>query len=312
MPNTTSLQTAVANKTLLKLDGSMSTPLEALGADLNHPLWTAKVIKEKPELIEKVHYDYFKAGANITITASYQGALQGFLDNGYTEADAIKAISDTVRLAAKAREKVQSEGVTEPLWIAGSVGPYGAYLANGAEYRGDYNLPEADYVKFHEARIKTLLGAGADVLALETMPNFDEIKALANYTATLPNCAVYVSCTLQDEAHISDGTPFTDVQAFLETAPHVLAYGINCVKPDLVTGALQNLAPKATKPLVVYPNGGATYDPITKTWDHKTTLRHHFEANLTDWLNAGARWIGACCGSTAKDIQDLTELLAKQ
>ena len=122
MPNPTSLQTAVANKTLLKLDGSMSTPLEALGADLNHPLWTAKVIKEKPELIEKVHYDYFKAGANITITASYQGALQGFLDNGYTEADAIKAISDTVRLAAKAREKVQSEGVTEPLWIAGSVG----------------------------------------------------------------------------------------------------------------------------------------------------------------------------------------------
>lgn len=313
MTTPTSLKIAATNKTLLKLDGSMSTPLEALGADLNHPLWTAKVIKEQPELIEKVHYEYFKAGANITITASYQGALQGFLDNGYTKEEALQAIGDTVRLAIKARDKIYAEETKAPSrWIAGSVGPYGAYLANGAEYRGDYNLSEADYIAFHEARIKTLLAAGADCLALETMPNFEEIKALVHYTSTLPHCLVYVSCTLQDNTHISDGTPLTEVQSLLEAAPHVLAYGINCIKPAIVTDALNTLAPKATKPLVVYPNGGATYDPVTKTWDHKTTLHHQFEENLANWLKAGACWIGACCGSTANDIQSLTELLAKQ
>ena len=210
MPLNNPLPLPGKHQSFLLLDGAMATELENRGCDLTDSLWSAKLLTENPELISQVHYDYFKAGAQCTITASYQASLPGFAARGISAADAEALIRLSVTLAADARHRYLSEHPDAgPLLIAGSVGPYGAFLADGSEYRGDYHCTPQQYQEFHRPRIAALLEAGADLVACETLPSFEEIQALPDPLTAFPRARAWSSVTLPAAQPPSDRTPLS-------------------------------------------------------------------------------------------------------
>ncbi|MNB64868.1 Homocysteine S-methyltransferase [compost metagenome] len=291
------------------LDGAMATELEARGCYLADSLWSAKVLVENPELIREVHLDYFRAGAQVAITASYQATAAGFAARGYDEAQSRALIGKSVELARKAREAYLAENPQAgTLLVAGSVGPYGAYLADGSEYRGDYVRSAAEFSEFHRSRVEALLDAGADLLACETLPSFAEIKALADLLTNYPRAKAWFSFTLRDSEHLSDGTPLREVVATLANNPQIVALGINCIALENTTAALEHLHTLTALPLVVYPNSGEHYDAVSKTWHHHGEACETLAGYLPQWVAAGAKLIGGCCRTTPKDIAELKAL----
>ncbi|UXO70223.1 homocysteine S-methyltransferase [Pantoea dispersa] len=293
---------ALTHTDTLILDGALATELEARGCNLADTLWSAKVLMENPELIYQVHYDYFAAGANVAITASYQATPLGFAARGLDSGQASALIRQSVTLAQRARDDYRAASGSEaPLLVAGSVGPYGAYLANGAEYRGDYALPAAEMKDFHRPRVAALLEAGVDLLACETLPSFGEIQALISLLAEFPHSSAWFSFTLRDAQHLSDGTPLIKVAEVINAAPQVVAVGLNCVALESVTPALQTLQALTDKPLLVYPNSGEQYDAVSKSW-HSAPSGCTLHDKFPEWQQAGARLIGGCCRTTPQDI----------
>ena len=306
MPQNNPLTAILAEHPFVLLDGAMATELEARGCDLTDSLWSAKVLMENPQLIYDVHLDYFRAGAQVAITASYQATPDGFAARGLDEAQSRSLIGKSVELARQARESYLAENSTaKGLLIAGSVGPYGAYLADGSENRGDYQRSAQVFQEFHRPRVEALLEAGVDLLACETLPSFAEIRALAQLLAEYPVAQAWFSFTLRDSQHLSDGTPLCDVLALLADYPQIVAVGINCIALENTTDALSYLHSQTPLPLVVYPNSGEHYDAVTKTWHHHGEACATLEGYLPQWLAAGAKLIGGCCRTTPKDIAAL-------
>ncbi|WAT16026.1 homocysteine S-methyltransferase [Xanthomonas fragariae] len=288
------------------LDGALATELEQRGCDLNDALWSARVLVEQPELIYQVHRDYFAAGAQCAITASYQATPLGFAARGLDLAQSLALIARSVALAAQARaDHLQVQPQPAQLWVAGSVGPYGAYLADGSEYRGDYDLPLAQLMDFHRPRIAALAEAGVDLLACETLPSANEIVALRLLLEEFPKLHAWFSFTVRDAAHLSDGTPLAQVVPALDACAQVIAVGINCIALRQVTAALQTLSALTSLPLVVYPNSGEHYDASDKRWHAGTTPACSLVEQHGQWLAAGARLIGGCCRTTPRDIAAL-------
>ncbi|WP_437887237.1 homocysteine S-methyltransferase [Phytobacter sp. V91] len=297
----------VEKQSFVVLDGAMATELEARGCNLADSLWSAKVLLENPELVREVHLDYFRAGAQVAITASYQATPAGFAARGLDEAQSLALIGKSVELARKAREAWIAENPhAGTLLVAGSVGPYGAYLADGSEYRGDYVRSQAEFIAFHRPRVEALLDAGADLLACETLPSFAEIQALAALIVDYPRARAWFSFTLRDSAHLSDGTPLAEVVAALRENPQIVALGVNCIALEYTTAALQSLHLLTSLPLVVYPNSGEHYDAVSKTWHHHGERCESLADYLPQWLEAGAKLIGGCCRTTPKDIAALS------
>lgn len=307
MPRNNSLSTLLHAGHTLVLDGALATELEAHGCDLEDPLWSAKVLMEQPHLIKQVHRDYYDAGASVAITASYQATPQGFARRGLSLEESLELVARSVRLADEARkEHAAATPDSGPLLIAGSVGPYGAYLADGSEYRGDYTLSAAEFRDFHRPRIAALVDAGADFLACETLPSYAEAAALVELVAEF-DVESWFTFTLRDGSHISDGTPLADVAALLRVEPRVTAVGVNCVPLELVSPALGELQAAGDVPLVAYPNSGETYDAVTKTWGPAGGVADSgtLAGNVADWLALGARLVGGCCRTTPRDIEGL-------
>ncbi|MCL6746213.1 homocysteine S-methyltransferase [Kosakonia sp. R1.Fl] len=308
MPQSNSLTTLLEHHPFAVLDGALATELEARGCSLVDNLWSAKVLMENPQRIRDVHLDYFRAGAQIAITASYQATPAGFAARGLTEAQSKALIAQSVKLAKEASDIYRSENPNAgPLLVAGSVGPYGAYLADGSEYRGDYACSHEAFQAFHRPRIDALLNAGADLLACETLPSFAEITALADLLSEYPQAQAWFSFTLRDDKHLSDGTPLVQVVNALSGCPQIVALGINCIALSKTTAALKHLQSLSPLPLVVYPNSGETYDAVTKAWHTHGGSCGSLAVYLPQWLAAGARIIGGCCRTTPQDIAALSE-----
>ncbi|MHC6591676.1 homocysteine S-methyltransferase [Arthrobacter sp. C152] len=303
---TLSLSAVLASGKAIISDGALATELEARGCDLNDPLWSAKVLLEQPGLIRDVHSDYFAAGATIATTASYQATPQGFAARGMSGPEALELVGLSVRLAQEARNlHLARRPDAGPLLVAGSVGPYGAFLSDGSEYRGDYVLTDGEFRDFHAPRIEALAQAGVDVLACETLPSFAEAEALVALTGEL-GVDTWLSFSLRDGGHISDGTPLADVARLVDGQPHVAAVGVNCVPLHLVTPALSALGLHTDKPLLAYPNSGEAYDPGTKTWRAGDAGAADAPSGLADgihtWREHAARIIGGCCRTSPGDI----------
>ncbi|OCL19273.1 homocysteine S-methyltransferase [Gilliamella sp. wkB72] len=292
------------------IDGALASELQRRGCDLNDSLWSAKVLIEQPDLIRQVHYDYFKAGADCATTASYQASPLGFAKKGISLDESIKLIKKSVELAQQAKEQYLTQiGKNKPLFIAGSVGPYGAYLADGSEYTGNYQLSEEEFIEFHQIRIQALIDAKADILACETLPNFAEIKALVKVLKQYPTMTAWFSFTLKDANHLSDGSPLKEVIDYLNNVDQVVSVGINCIALEEVTAALTVLQTLTRKPLIVYPNSGEQYDPTTKQWHKNHQHNCTFKNQLPTWLKLGAKLIGGCCQTTPKDIAEIADYL---
>lgn len=290
----------------LVIDGALATELERRGCDLKDDLWSAKILVEQPEIIKQVHFDYFKAGADCAITASYQATLEGFKKRGLTDSEAIALIQKSVELAKQARDEFWADesnhaNRSKP-FVAASVGPYGAFLADGSEYRGNYGLSEKELMDFHRPRMKALIGAGADILACETIPCLIEAQAIAQLLKEFPTTTAWISFTARDEKHISEGQFFADCVRQLEGHPQIAAIGINCTSPKYIPVLIREAKSVTGKPILVYPNSGETYDAATNNWNGDPVFRS-FGEQAREWYHAGARLIGGCCRTTPEDIR---------
>lgn len=296
------------------IDGAMATELEGRGCDLNDDLWSARVLLEQPELIRAVHLDYFNAGADIAITASYQATVEGFAKRELSREQALDLIKKSVQLAQEARDEFWAKeenhvGRVRPL-IAGSVGPYGAYLADGSEYRGDYNLSEDELIAFHRPRIEALIASGADLLACETIPCGIEARALIHLLAEFPNTFAWFTFTAKDGEHISNGERIADIAAFLDTQPQAAAIGINCTSPLHIPSLVREIKKNTSKPIIVYPNSGEYYSAVTNTW-HGETTSDKFGLQSKEWHENGATLIGGCCRTTPEHIHEVSNWARK-
>ncbi len=290
---------------LFVIDGALATELEQRGCDLRDELWSARILLEQPEMIKQVHLDYFKAGADCAITASYQATIEGFARRGLKEVEAIALIKKSVDLAREARHEFWADpgnrvGRSQPL-IAASVGPYGAFLADGSEYRGNYGLTKKDLMGFHRPRMRALVEAGADILACETIPCLVEAEALVELLKEFPNTSAWLSFTGRDERHVSEGQLFVDCVKGLHAHPQVAALGINCTSPTYIPSLIREGRQATEKPILVYPNSGETYDAAKNDWDGDPA--GPFGEQAREWYAAGARLIGGCCRTTPEDIR---------
>ncbi len=286
---------ALPSESVLISDGGLATELEARGHDLSDPLWSAKLLADAPREIVAVHAAYFRAGATIATTASYQASFEGFAAHGIDRHEATGLLRRSVELATAARD----EAGAGDLRVAASVGPYGAALADGSEYRGRYGLSVAALMRWHRPRLEILADAGADVLALETLPDVDEAEALVDLVRYV-GVPAWLSYTI-DGTRTRAGQPLADAFAVAAGVPEIVAIGVNCCVPDDVLPAIR-MATNIGKPIIVYPNSGERWDDQRRAW----TGPSRFSGELArQWVAAGARIVGGCCRVRPADIADV-------
>lgn len=279
------------------LDGGLATLLEARGHDLGSTLWSARLLLDDPAAITAAHAEFYAAGAQVAITATYQAALPALEDLGLSRSAAAGVLRAGVRAAQRAREQTADP---DHRWVAASIGPYGAALADGSEYRGDYGLTAAQLRDWHAPRWEILAASGVDVLAMETIPCLAEVEALcALVTGT--GVSAWLSVTAAG-GRTRFGEPIQDAFAAAADVPEILAVGINCCAaaevPDLVA-----LAAELTgKPVVAYPNSGETWDEHARRWIGNSSFH---PAAARSWVAAGAGLVGGCCRVGPAAISEL-------
>jgi len=303
--------TPFANGTVV-LDGGLATELEARGCDISGTLWSARVLQERPEAIEQLHYDYYAAGASVAITASYQASYEGFAAAGLDAAETTRLLRLSVELARSARARYRRDRPEDrrELLVAASVGPYGAISHDGAEYRGDYGLTAAQLVDFHARRFEVLASAGADLLACETIPVLEEARAYAILLRRHPDARAWLSFTSRDGIHASHGEPLVECARLADETPNVAAVGVNCVRPEIVGAAIRSLSAGTGKPIVVYPNSGERWDAGNESW-HGAPEGGSLAALAPGWIAAGARLVGGCCRTGPADIASLAGVVER-
>lgn len=299
----------------LIIDGALATELERRGYDLKDDLWSAKILLEQPEAIKQLHYDYFKSGADCAITASYQATIKGFSKRGLTEQEAIALLQKSVTLAIEARDEFWADetnraGRSKP-FVAASVGPYGAFLADGSEYRGDYGLTVTELMDFHHPRMQALIEAGAELLACETIPCLVEAQALVKLLGEFQSTQAWISFSCRDEAHVSEGQRLEECIRLVESSLFVAAVGINCTSPKYIPSLIYEARKATDKPVLVYPNSGEKYDASRNDWDGQPVYES-FSEEARQWFKAGARLIGGCCRTTPQDIQAIASWARNQ
>lgn len=289
---------------LVIVDGAMATELEARGCDINDELWSAKILMESPEIIEQVHYDYYDAGADIGISASYQATVPGFMKKGYTKKESEDLVKSSMEILLKARERFAKNNPDRKCLIAAAaVGPYGAYLADGSEYRGDYTAERDKLYDFHKERMCLLAAAGAEIFACETLPCLWEAEIILGIAKEL-DIPCWFSFSCKDSDSICDGTPITACAERMGKEDIVKAVGVNCTHPEHISGLIKNIKASCTKPVIVYPNKGEEYDAVRKIWlgarDGKS-----FGDWTKQWYSDGAGIIGGCCRTSPADIAEV-------
>ncbi|MGP4017214.1 homocysteine S-methyltransferase [Saccharopolyspora sp. 5N708] len=281
------------------LDGGLATELEAHGHDLSDALWSARLLVDSPEEIVAAHASFFRAGASIATTASYQASFEGFAERGIERADAAKLMRRSVELARLA-------GDVEPgryRWVAASVGPYGATLADGSEYRGRYGLTKRELRAFHRPRLEALAEARPDVYALETIPDIDEAEALVAEVTEL-DVPAWLSFTISG-LRTRAGQPLAEAFSVADTDA-IIAVGVNCSAPDDVLTAIEIAREVVDKPIVVYPNSGEGWDAQHRAWTGRSRLSAE---QARSWRAAGAQLIGGCCRVRPEDIAAVADAL---
>ena len=310
MKPTPTLSDYLHRQSIVYLDGALATELEHKGAVLNDALWSARILDDQPELIQEVHLAYFRAGADIATTASYQATLPGFLALGYDQKNARQLIRRSVQLAQGARQQFWETGNTaERLYplVAASVGPYGAYLADGSEYSGRYGISKQQLAAFHQPRLEWLLEEQPDLIAFETLPCLKEAEVLLRLLERYPDQQAWFSFSARNDQSISDGTPVEEAALLLGEHPQVAALGINCTPPDNILGLLERLGAHTDKPLIAYPNSGEGWDAERRCWVTENRIPEGFGDLPFGWYKAGARIIGGCCRTRPEDVKILRE-----
>ena len=283
----------------LILDGGLSTQLQAQGIDIDDRLWTARTLLDDPQAIEQAHGAFVDAGADVIITASYQISRAGFAASGLAPEGADEAISASIAVARRA--------AGDRALVAASIGPFGAISHDGAEYRGNYGIDRADLVAFHRSRIVIAEQMAPDWIAVETIPDIEEVHALAVALRGV-STPTWMSFSCADARSTCAGQPIEQAAAAAAAIDCVSAIGVNCTDPSVVRELIHRIADSVELPILVYPNAGGVWNASTGMWEQVSTI--DMVDSARGWIDAGASWIGGCCGTDADAIAALATLRA--
>jgi homocysteine S-methyltransferase len=291
------------------LDGGLASELEVRGHELTGDLWSARLLAEDPEAIRDVHTAYFVAGANVGISASYQASRAGFERHGSTAAEADRLLALSVALVREAKAVAVGDGARQPMLVAASVGPYGATLHDGSEYRGHYGVPFERLLGFHRERLEVLVSARPDMLAIETVPDIDEAHAIVEALHGL-DVPAWLSFSCGDEATTCAGQPIEEAAELVASVPALEAIGVNCTKPEHIDGLVERIRVAAPGlPIVVYPNAGRVWDGAACVWlgDGTDVLP---PSAVASWYAAGVDMVGGCCGLGPAAVESVAAVAA--
>jgi homocysteine S-methyltransferase len=286
------------------IDGGLASELEYLGAHIAGPLWSAHVLEDEPEKVAAVHRAYIAAGSQCIATCSYQVSRMGYAEFGLAPERADAALLGSVALA----RSVVAEFPGRRVLVAGSLGPYGAALHNGAEYTGDYACSYADLVRFHRERIEIFANAtgeaAPDLLAFETFPSLEEVRAVGEALAPWPRLQAWFSFSCRDARHVSHGEPLAECASVVAAFPQTVAIGANCIPPSWLPSLIAELRAGSSKPVLVYPNSGEGWDAVARNWIGSTDPVD-FGAKSKEWFAAGAQIVGGCCRTRPAHIHQV-------
>jgi homocysteine S-methyltransferase len=300
----------LAGGRVLVLDGGLATQLEAQGADLSDTLWSARLLIEEPEAIVRAHLAYYRAGARVATTASYQATFEGFAARGMGHDQGVALLRRSVELASTARNRFCEERAAAgepdpgPLFVAASVGPYGAMLADGSEYRGRYGLSVAELATFHRERIEVLAATETDVLAVETIPELAEAQAVVRVLDATPGTRAWISFACADGGHLRGGAPIEAAVEAVAGSDQVVAVGVNCTAPEHIEELVGRIRAATAKPIIAYPNSGEGWDAAARRWVGRAGPDVD-PATARRWVDAGATLVGGCCRVTPERIARL-------
>lgn len=305
------IESILSRYPLMVLDCALGTEIAKRGFDTNDSLWSAKALYERPELIREIFEEYYDQGADLVATASYQATIPGFEAKGFSHDESADLIRKSVVIAREARDASWSrhsgENRPKPI-VAASVGPYGAYLANGSEYTGDYSLTRKELADFHAERLALLLEERPEIVAIETIPLLREAQAVLDVLKDTPEASAWVAFSCKNGKETCGGDSVYEAAKALDSNPQLAAIGINCTAPQYVASLIQEVRRGTSKPIICYPNTGESYNPATKTWFGSPLP---FRAYVRTWYEAGARMIGGCCRATPADTHDIAEFRAE-
>jgi homocysteine S-methyltransferase len=286
------------------IDGGLASELEYRGARIEGPLWSAHVLEDEPEVLVAVHRAYIEAGAECIATCSYQVSRMGYAEIGLPAERADAALLRSVELARRAAAEFPDRRVL----IAGSLGPYGAALHNGGEYHGNYDCSFDDLVRFHRERLEVLArakgGERPDLLAFETFPSLEEVRAVGEAMKAWPDLQAWFSFSCRDETHVSHGELLRDCAALVAAFPQTIAVGVNCVPPRWIPSLIGELREGSNKPVLVYPNSGEGWDAAARRWTGVSDPAD-FGAKAAEWFAAGAQMVGGCCRTRPEHIREV-------
>ena len=307
-PGTSPFTPFLQRQPVVLLDGGLATELEARGHDLAHPLWSSRLLLEAPEEIAAANRAYLEAGADCVATCTYQATVEGFVREGLSRDAALKALDRAVELTVRARDDfmagLDSTDRTRPL-VAASIGPYGAFLADGSEYSGDYGLGEGELLDFHAERFRRFATSSADLVACETVPSLPEARVLARLLDESDSWG-WISFSCRDGRSLNDGTPIETAVTAVHVARGLAAVGVNCTRPEHVAELVRRTAGSTGLPIIVYPNSGEDYHPGDKSWSGDPAAAGWADGPA-EWIAAGARIVGGCCRIGPATIRKLRD-----
>ncbi len=304
---------ALKKQKAIIIDGALGTQIQRNGHNVNDSLWSAKFLDENPKVIKDVHIQYLNAGADIIITSSYQASFEGFLKKGFTQEKAVELLKLSINIAIEARddfwEKCDQQNRIKPL-VAASIGPYGAYLADGSEYSGDYKISDIELKDFHKKRLEVLIQTKPDIYAFETIPSKNEAKILCDLIEDFNIKNSWISFSAKNENFTNAHDEIVEAIKYLNNCHSLGAVGINCTAPQYIPQLIENIKSSTNKPIVIYPNGGSKYNPITKNWEKGEISPIEYSKMAHLWFEKGATIIGGCCETGPEEIKQIRNILS--
>ena len=302
------LQRFLDHQGVVVLDGGLATELERRGAILDSALWSAKLLLDDPNALIEVHRSFLEAGADCISSATYQASFEGFERMGVHRDEAERLMLGAVALATGAVDDFWATDESRahrlrPL-VAASLGPYGAFLADGSEYDGRYGVGRDVLERFHRDRLGVMAASAADLVAFETIPSFIETEVIVQILDDTPDVWAWLSFSCRDGKHLNDGAPIRDAVAACAEAERIAAVGVNCTPPHFMAELISEIRAQTDLPVAVYPNSGEAYDAVSKSWSGGSAHIAWGDA-AAEWVEAGASLVGGCCRVSASHISSV-------
>ncbi len=291
------LQSRLRQKIPMLMDGAMGTEILRRGVSTTLPLWSAEALLTRGEVVQQIHADYIRAGAEILITNTFRTTDWVFAKRNL----AATARESTLLACHLARQAIEQVKPDHTIYVAGSMAPLEDC------YSPELTPDEGDLVHQHDLYARNLRDGGVDFLLLETMITVREMLAAVR-AAEKYQLPFAVSFCVDVHGDLLGGETLENAVAAVEPyAP--LFLGVNCVSPEIATTTVRKLRSITQRPISAYAQGdGMPGDE--QGWEFVANEQiDQYVEQAQQWIQAGAHIIGGCCGTSPTYIERLHQML---